>query len=189
MCLVETLRSGVQSRECVDDGVSLITWIFCSHFCFTFGMIDYRAGFLWWVYCEKFLVVLTDFRLEVHLLVWNASVTFLCLNRYSMRAIFCSLMLHSNIFSNECYRIIDIFGAIANYKNKTADATLVKPPGGSFPNQRFIESFNHGVIFNHLFLSSISFILPAMPSTKTFLVCLVFGFAVLIPFHEQLFGF
>ena len=77
------------------------------------------------------------------------------------------------------------FGAIANYKNKTADTTLVKPPGGSFPNQRFIESFNHGVIFNHLFLSSISFILPTMPSTKTFLVCLVFGFAVLIPFHEQ----
>ena len=109
MCLVERLRCGVQSRECVDDGVSLITWIFCSHFCFTFGMIDYRAGFLWWVYCEKFLVVLTDFRLEVHLLVWNASVTFLGLNRYSMRAIFCSLMLHSNIFSNECYRIIDIF--------------------------------------------------------------------------------
>ena len=75
------------------------------------------------------------------------------------------------------------FGAIANYKNKTAHTTLVKPPGGSFPNQRFIESFNHGVIFNHLFLSSISFILPAMPSTKTFLVCLVFGFAVLIPFR------
>ena len=81
------------------------------------------------------------------------------------------------------------FGAIANYKNKTADTTLVKPPGGSFPNQRFIESFNHGVIFNHLFLSCISFHPSCDALDKDFSGLLSFRFCGFDSFSSAVFRF
>ena len=67
-----------------------------------------------------------------------------------------------------------------------ADKSVVKP---RFPTSVLLKALPMKLFSITFALSSISFILPMMPPIKNFLVCLVFGFAVLIPFHEQFFGF
>lgn len=153
-------------------------------------MIDYRAGFLWWVYCEKFLVVLTDFRLEVHLLVWNASVTFLGLNRYSLCGrffvVWCCILTFSRMNVIESLIFLALSLTIKTKRPTQRWWSLLEAP---FPTKALLTALTME-LFSIIFFSPPSpFILPAMPSTKTFLVGLVFGFAVLIPFHEQFFGF